>query len=486
MNTNQYRLAASYMITLLLMLFAINISTGCADERPNVVWIIADDFSPELGCYGYEGVRTPHIDQLATQGRRYQLAFATAPVCSSSRSAFITGVYQTTTGTHQHRTTHKKPLPKLMEPITELLRRSGYFVCNGNSAMNRPGKSDYNFTTSGKMFDGADWSKRKKGQPFFAQIQMHEPHRDFVKANREQHNREFEIPSYYPDHPLIRADWANYIATVEVLDAKVKVVLDRLEREGIAQNTVVMFFGDHGRPHYRDKQWLYDGGLRVPLIIRWPGSIPPSEVNHDLVSLIDVPATTLSVAGIDIPDWMDGRNLFDPSFKGRSRIFAARDRCGNTADRIRCVRTKQFKYIRNFHPSRPYSQLSGYKKLQYPGMTVARVMKNAGELRGPASLFWEDLRPTEELFDVEADPEELRNLAMDEAHGQTLEQFRHELDEWIVKSNDQGRIAEVGEEATIQSSERWYESRMKKRNLSADISPEDYLNWWNRELGFER
>ncbi|CAE7789684.1 unnamed protein product, partial [Symbiodinium microadriaticum] len=173
---------ALYRLSLAIAFLAVLSGWVRAAERPNIVWIIADDLSPELGCYGYEGVRTPHIDRIADEGWKYEAAFATAPVCSSSRSAFITGVYQTATGTHHHRTEVKRPLPPPVVPITKLLSDAGYFVTNSNSTISRPGKTDYNFTTPGKLFDGFDWSKRAKGQPFFAQVQIHEPHRSFIAA----------------------------------------------------------------------------------------------------------------------------------------------------------------------------------------------------------------------------------------------------------------------------------------------------------------
>lgn len=461
---------------------------GFADDRPNIVWIIADDLSPELGCYGYEGVSTPHIDRLADQGIRYTSAFATAPVCSTSRSAFITGVYQTATGTHQHRTPNKEPLPAPTAPITELLRRAGYFVCNGNTTMTKPGKGDYNFTFDGKMYDAADWSigekGRRKGQPFFAQVQIHEPHRDFVRAKDAGRAANVKIPSYYPEHPVIRSDWANYLETIEVLDRNVGNVLNRLEREGLADNTVVIFFGDHGRPHYRDKQWLYDGGIGVPLIVRRPGAVG-GVVRDEQVSLIDVSAATLGLAGVELPTWMHGQDMLAENFDGRKMIFAARDRCGSTLDRVRCVRTKNYKYIRNFHPARPYSQHSGYKVLQYPGITVANVLHLRDELTTASETFWAKKRPAEELYDLTVDPEELDNLADDAAHSEKLQELRTALADWIERTDDQGRIPETDEQAAVDSSSSWYRGRMKKRGLSADVDPVTYLHWWQQELGLK-
>lgn len=472
----------------LFLLFSVLLSCvipSFADDRPNIVWIIADDLSQDLSCYGYEGVNTPNIDRLAEQGARYTRAFSTSPVCSTSRSAFITGVYQTTTETHQHRTTFKKPLAPPIEPITQLFRRAGYYVSNSNSAMTRAGKKDYNFAVDGDLYDAPDWSARKKGQPFFAQVQIHEPHRSFVQAQDINRADGVQIPSYYPDHPVIRADWANYLETVEVLDDKVGNVLDRLRNEGELENTIVMFFGDHGRPHYRDKQWLYDGGILVPLIVRWPGKIPQGEVRDLMVSLIDVAATSLRAAGIVIPEWMDGQDMLNQSFDGRELIFAARDRCGSTIDRIRCVRSEQFKYIRNFYPDRPYTQHSGYKELQYPGMTLGHVLNQRGELYGPPSLFWADSRPAEELYDLVADPEELNNLADDEGHQPTRKRMSGELDQWMTQTGDKGASAEDKLQETVNASDQWYQKSMTKRGFDLDFDREDYLKWWESKLGVQ-
>lgn len=460
-----------------------------AAQTPNIVWIISDDLGPEIGCYGYEGVKTPHIDRLAAQGVRYTKAFATSPVCSASRTAIITGAYQTTIGGYHHRTRNIKPLLKPYEPITHAFRKAGYFVSNGYGvATNRKiAKSDFNFQYNSKMlFDGADWSLRKPGQPFFAQIQIKQPHRPFVKSGRD--GNRLKIPPFYPEHPLTRADWANYIASIEVLDHKVGEVLDRLDKEGLADNTVVFFFGDHGRPHVRAKQWLYDGGLHVPLIIRWPGKIQANSVDDHLISMIDFAPTTLSIAGLKIPSYMTGCDILSSEPAYAETIFAARDRCGDAIDRIRCLRTKRWKYIRNYYPEKSYSQTSGYKKLQYPVLTLMAVMHAQGQLKGPAKNWFASTRPAEELYDLESDPWEMKNLAENPEYAKTLKGFQTELNQWIITSSDQGGLPEGDAnyiQALLAEKKKYYERTMKRRNLNPNLSDRAYLNWWKTELGVE-
>lgn len=482
------------LLAILLSTLTLSALPACAAsasttsaQRPNILWIIADDLSPDLGCYGDEAVSTPNIDRVAHEGARYTNAFATAPVCSSSRSAFITGVYQTTTGTHQHRTMTRKPLPDGVAPITELFRKAGYFVANGNSNLSKPGKGDYNFSSAGKMYDGHDWRGRKAGQPFFAQVQIFYPHRVFHGETDTARRDKIKLPPYLPDHPVTRADWSRYLSDVERLDAAVGKVLDRLEADGLADNTVVFFFGDHGRPHVRCKQWLYDGGIRVPLLVRWPKHVKPGTVRDELVSLIDVSAASLAAARIELPN-MHGVDMLAPGFKGRDAIYAARDRSGNTVDRVRCVRTERFKYVRNFHPGKPYTQPSYYKLIQYPVPTLMEALHAKGELTGVQAAWMAPSRPAEELYDIATDPHEINNLADDPAYTAQLAELRDKLDRWITETKDRGEVAEdpADEKAAIESSTRWYRSTMKKRGIGPDDPPSKYLRWWRERLGLTK
>lgn len=472
--------------TTLLLSFVL-LADLAAAEGLNVLWIVSDDLGPELGCYGYQGVATPNLDRLAAEGTRYTQAFTTAPVCSASRTAFITGMYQTSIGGFHHRTRKIKALPAPVKPVTEYFREAGYFVSNGsmnNEPLARPGKTDYNFEHTAKtLFDGTDWRQRDGEQPFFAQAQIFEPHRPFVKSARSGEG--LEIPPFYPEHPVIRADWANYLASIEKMDSKVGVILERLKEDGLYDQTVVVFFGDHGRPHLRGKQWLYDGGLHIPLIVRHPGW-EGGKVDHRLVSALDLAPTSLAFAGIKPPAHMQGRNWLAPDYQAAKVLFAARDRCGDAPDRIRSVRSDKWKYIRNFEPQRSYSQYSGYKKLAYPALTAMGVLHRQGQLTELQAGWFADTRPAEELYDLHKDPWELNNLANDPAQAGLLKTMRARLDEWMASSGDQGAESEGDTrymETLMAEKRAAYERSMKRRQLDPDLSDQEYLQWWKQELG---
>jgi len=455
-------------------------------ERPNILWIIAEDFCPDLGCYGHPLVKTPNIDKLASEGVRYTNAFTTSPVCSASRSGFMTGMYQTSIGAHQHRTPNKKPLPPNVRVITDYFGTAGYFTCNcGGGNWQRRGKTDFNFEAK-RPFDGTDWRRRKPGQPFYAQVNFSETHRNFKRDPENPIDPDkVEIPPYYPDHPITRRDWADYLECAQVLDQKMGRVLKRLQEDGLADTTIVFFFGDHGRPHVRGKQFLYEGGIHIPLIIRWPGHIKPSTVVDDLVSAIDFGPTCMSLAGIEPPSSMQGQAFLGPDAKRRQYIVSARDRCDETYDRIRCVRTKRLKYIRNFYPNFPYTQPNLYKKRQYPVLTLMEVLYAQGKLTPEQARFMASHRPAEELYDLQNDRHELHNLAEDPRYQTALKELRAILNQWIEETKDQGEIPEDPRIAAEQFLTRHFpnsERVMKRRGLSPDITPAEYLEYWEKAL----
>lgn len=459
-----------------------------AANRPNILWLISEDTSPDLACYGHPLVKTPNLDKLAAEGARYTNAFAAGPVCSASRSGFMTGMYQTSIGAHHHRS-HRDDGYVLRPPvavITEFFRRAGYYTCNA-AGLNykQKGKTDWNFTPTTQAFDGTDWSQRQPGQPFFAQINFNHTHRDFKRDKKNPIDpSRVELPPYYPDHPIARRDWADYLESVQLLDTEIGVTLQWLEKEGMANNTIVMYFGDHGRCHVRGKQWLYEEGIRIPVIIRWPGHIQPGTVVDDFISAIDFAPTFLQAVGIAPPQHLQGHNFFGPGKKKQDYIFAARDRCDGTADRIRCVRSKRYKYIRNYYPDRPYTQFNGYKKLQYPVLTLMQVLHKEGKLTPEQAQFMAPTRPKEELYDLQNDPHELHNLADDRKLRGVLREHSRRLDQWIKATGDQGeqpedpKIVAYWQNNMTES----YKQQMEKRGLAPDVSDEEYLKWWEKKL----
>ncbi|MFC1737562.1 sulfatase [Planctomycetota bacterium] len=482
-------LGAASVITAGCERTARTFAVGSEANQPNILWLISEDTSPDLGCYGNELVRTPNLDKLAREGALFTNAFASSPVCSPTRSAFMTGMYQTSIGAHQHRS-HRSDgyvLPEPVKVITEYFRQAGYFTANVTTAaagVRGTGKMDFNFSCP-EPFDGTDWNQRRDGQPFYAQVNFNLTHRSFQRDSSNPINpQKVSLPPYYPDHPLARRDWADYLESIQIIDAQIGRVLKRLENEGLLENTIVFYFGDHGRPHVRGKQWLYEGGIRIPLIIHWPGHIKPGLVTDELVSSIDFGPTSLNLAGIKVPGHMQGQVFLGPDKKTRSYIFAARDRCDETVDRIRCVRKKRYKYIRNFFPNRPYTQFNAYKKYEYPLLTLMEVLAKRGELTAEQMGFMAATRPKEELYDLEKDPYELHNLADDSRYRQILKELRSVLNEWIEQTGDQGRIPEDRETIEYwkrQASEE-YQDIMNRRRISPQVSAQEYLRWWEDKL----
>ena len=437
------------------------------DRRPNILWIISEDTGPEFGCYGYPLVHTPNVDRLAREGVLYLNAFTTGPVCSASRSAFMTGMYQTTIGAHHHRS-HRGDgytLPDDIYVFTKYFRDAGYFT-----ALCGKRKTDWNFKPRTKPYDSYKWEDLKSHQPFFAQYQFSEAHRRFKRCPEHPVDPDkVTLPPYYPDHPIARQDWALYLEAINVLDKKIGQVLERLERDGLAENTIVFYFGDHGRAHVRGKQWLYDGGIHIPLVIRAPGIVKPGTVTDELVSAIDFAPTVLKLCGIEPPKHMQGRVFLGPERdKPRDYIFAARDRCDETVDRIRCVRDKRWKYIRNFMPERPWTQPNYYKLSSYPMLGLMYRLHKQGKLTPVQDRWFAPRKPVHELYDVKADPWEINNLADDPKHADQLARMQRVLEGWIRRTNDQGMKPEDDE-----ALERFLEERRKRGRL--DYSKFDFL-----------
>ena len=444
-----------------LLLLISQMFSSAQAERPNILWIIVDDMSANFSCYGEKLIQTPHVDALAARGTLFRHAYVTAPVCSTCRSAFITGMYQTSIGAHHHRSGRGKQkihLPQGVRPIPELFQEAGYFtaVCRWPLKSNKGGKTDYNFEWNPKMYDGTTWENSRQDQPFFAQI--HTPGGKLRGASLESYQKTFArakqrfgnsttpksvtLPPYYPDDPVLRTDWAAYLDTVRETDQMVGEVIQKLESDGDLQNTVVLFMTDHGISHARGKQFLYDEGLHVPLVIAGPG-VKKGAVRNDLVEHIDIAALSLALAGIPIPKKMQAQDILAQDYQPRTAVYAARDRCDETVDHIRSVRTKRFKYIRNYLPERPLLQPNAYK--DHKAILIAiRKAGEAGKLNGFQQRLLNAKRSPEELYDLERDPFELTNLALSRStkHYPDLLRMRKMLSEWESSTNDLGRKAE--------------------------------------------
>lgn len=464
-----------FFAPLVLALGSAWIAFGQDGQRPNVLWFVIDDMSAHLSCYGETLIETPHTDRLAREGTRFTSAYVTAPVCSPSRSAMITGCYQTTIGTHHHRSGRgeiKIELPEGVEPVPAFFQRAGYHTCIGSGLPgldhrglpqpeNLPrrrlfGKTDYNFEWEASLYDSHDWADRQPGQPFFMQVQLHggklrEGAPETRKAFRKRVAAEFapptdpqavELPPYYPRDPVLLEDWAAYLDSVRVTDWHVGQVLARLEDEGLLENTFIIFMSDHGISHARGKQFLTDEGAHIPFILRGPG-VPAGVVRDDLVEHIDMAPTSLAAVGLPVPEWMQGRNLLATEAEPRRYAFAARDRCDETVDRLRSLRDQRFLYIRNGFPQRPHLQPNAYKDAK-PILIALRAQHAAGTLPELSErLLFSPTRPEEELYDYREDPHQIRNLAGEPAFADILARMRDRLDQVLAETGDPGPESEA-------------------------------------------
>ena len=434
-------------INLALALMALTILGACTSKeepkRPNIVWIMLEDWGYQLSCYDEPGVSTPNIDGVAQDGIRFTNSFCTAPVCSPSRSAMITGFHQNYIDAHQHRTNgsgfERKPLPNGIQPISHLLEESGYFTCLMGAR-----KTDFNFTLDKPAFQGEDWSEREDGQPFFAQITFAGTHRRWKRDRQDTISvEEVRLPPYYPQTQLAKRDWANGLEAMQIVDRQVGSILQRLEEEGLADQTAVFIIGDNGRCMPRGKQFLYDGGIQVPIIARWPGKVESGLVNDDMVSTLDITKTILDLAGVKTPYELHGSNLFDGSTKDREYIFAARDKMDSTHDAMRAIRSKQFKLIHNLMPERAYCQYNNYKERSYPVLAELNVLNLRGDLSDEQALFMAECKPEFELFNLASDPWELNNLADDPEYQEVKHELLKKLTDWRENTIHDRGVSEI-------------------------------------------
>ncbi len=422
-------------------------------QRPNILWIIAEDLGTELACYGTQEVLTPNLDRLASEGVRYLRCYSNGPVCSVSRSSFMTGMHATTIGAQDHRTVNKQPLPNGICTLSDWMRDLGYFTLNIKTfpismGFKGLGKTDWNFTYQGQCFDSASWDDLKSHQPFYAQINFQEPHRPFHAPSKADPDK-VQFPPYYPDHPVTRRDWASYLDSISELDRKIGLVRQQLEKDGLSNHTIIIFFGDNGQAHVRGKQFCYESGLHVPMIIYWPKGIPvpvqfsPGTVDSRLLGLIDLAPTMIDIAGGTKPSRMEGHIFLGKNREPNQKyIFGSRDRCDETVMCCRTVRDERYRYIRNFTPNVPLMAPNAYKKKSYPVWGLIKKLHVQGKLTPEQETLCLPTMPDEELYDLEEDPYEMHNLADSEQpeHHKALVTLRHVLKKWITDTRDQGLL----------------------------------------------
>ncbi|HET6557184.1 MAG TPA: sulfatase-like hydrolase/transferase [Prolixibacteraceae bacterium] len=454
---NSSKLYAGLLPTLLTAVMPSALQAqSVVQKRPNIIWISTEDFSPHLGCYGDKVAQTPHIDKLASQGVRFTNAFTTAAISAPCRAGIITGMYQTSIGCmHMRTTSYRRAMddpmeftavpPHYVKAFTEYLRAAGYYCTNNY-------KTDYQFAKDpvpASIWDEcsktAHYKNRPdKSQPFFAvfnHIGTHESQNwDIEKVKTDPQS--VMVPPYYPDTEIVRRNIAKSYDNTARLDSVVASLLAELEREGEADNTIVFFWGDHGDGLPRAKRFLYDSGLKIPLIIRWPGNIKPGTVNDQLVSSIDLGPTVLSMAGVKVPVHMQGRPILgQQAAEPRDYVYATRDRVDESYDMIRSVRSKDYLYIRNFYPNEPFHIWVPYLN-KMPIMQEVMRLDAEGKLNAAQKAWMTDSRPPEELYDVKADSYQINNLAGDPKYKKVLTQMRTLQDEWALATNDMGRMNE--------------------------------------------
>ncbi len=455
---------------LFMALFGLATSVGIlfGANRPNILWLSAEDISPHIGCFGDPYAITPHIDKLTTEGVRYTRTFTTAGVCAPCRSGIITGMYQTTLGTQHMRSTAR--LPEFIKPFPTYLREAGYY-CSNNS------KQDYQFKTPKGSWDDsngkAHWRKRPaKNQPFFAVFNYTGCHesgiastskyksvtKDLKPEQRQDARKLTTLPPYYPDTPIVREDWKRNYELITAMDAWAGDLIQQLKDDGLYEDTIIFFWSDHGVGLPHAKCWLYDSGTHIPMVVRIPekfrvnGQGQPGAETDQLVSSIDFGPTVLNLAGVRVPDHVQGQSFLGATPpKPREYVYGARDRMDERYDIIRMVRDKRFKYIRNYEPLKTFYQ---YMNTPEKGATMEelRQLHEAGNLRPLAERFFAPNKPVEELYDTEVDPHELNNLAADSKHASRLKRMRDAHLEWVKETKDLGLIAEpilVERETTI-------------------------------------
>ncbi|KAA0988849.1 sulfatase family protein [Dyadobacter aurulentus] len=437
-----------FLMTLALTTVKAQQQDKPVQDRPNILWIVSEDNSPFLGAYGDKYATTPNLDKFATQGVLYKNAFATAPVCAPSRSTLITGMYPPSLGTEHMRSTY--PVPDFVKFFPRYLREAGYYTTNN-------AKKDYNTIDQTEAWDEssgkATYKNRKPGQPFFAVFNLNVSHESgihtSVPTEKLKHDPEkAPLPPYHPKTAEMKHDWAQYYDKIEEMDRQFGALLKELDEQGLAGNTIVFYYADNGGILGRSKRFVYESGLRVPLIIHVPEKFAalapgkPGTQTDRIVTFLDFAPSILSLAGLEIPAYMQGKAfLGKQQVKERDYAYGFRGRMDERTDLSRTVRDKKFRYIRNYLPHKIYAQHLEYL-WKAPSMPSWEAEFKAGRLNEDQSRFWQE-KPAEELFDVENDPHNIHNLAADPRYKTTLAKLREVNHNWLIESKDVGFIPEA-------------------------------------------
>lgn len=439
-------------------------------EQPNIMLIIAEDMTLDLGCYGRTDVRTPNIDRLAAEGVMFTNARSCAPISSPTRAAMMTGLHQEITQSHNHRSHRDKPLPEPYHPFTVELREAGYTCILGNdccfeneftkkdSESSRKIDCNFKFENTGP-YDGVNsfglfdrlYNVQPEDMPFFNQVTLYVTHRgDWWKSIREQSANPVDpqsvvLPPYMADHPIIREEFATYLDQVEYMDNEVGMLMNELKEKRLDENTIVIFIADNGRADVRAKGYLYDEGTHIPMIV-WGKGIKPGVVD-DLVSQLDITASILHLAGVEIPKHYQGKvlDLFrkaedttTPQHQGHEYVYTARDTWDEVIECIRAVTTDRYIYIRNYLPEVPYDAHHHYMDFYRPALHIMRKMNSEGTLNDAQRLYFAPTKPAEELYDYTLDPFCLTNIAEREDMQAVKAELSAKMDQWQSANTDHG------------------------------------------------
>jgi len=449
------------LLNLSIYFILLTFTLGCSspikekeNKTPNILFVLAEDISTDIESYGMQGLRTPVLNRLAKEGIQYENCYGTNSICSPSRSNMIIGVHQNIINAQHHRSNREIPLREPFLPITSLLRSAGYTCILGSDLVRGKGrKIDVNFKHKalgdwdGKnefgLFDKFDKITRED-QPFFSQVTLTVTHRgDHWDAIREQSEHKVDpedivLPPYFADTPVIRKDWAKYLDQIEYMDQEVGLLLDDLENKGLKNNTIVIFIGDNGRCNIRGKGYLYEPGLRLPLIVNWPIGLDGGKEDARMVASIDVAATILDIAGIELPDYMTARSFIKPDEHPREYVYSARDLWDEILEQSRAITTDKYRYIKNNVTDQAHDAQQAYLEFYRPAVHIMRGLYERGELNALQAKFFEPKKEAEELYDLEKDPYETTNLIDDPEYAKIANTLRDYYMDWNEKNKDYG------------------------------------------------